>query len=140
MESAQCSPNALFTGPRFRVEIHDHAEYQDDQPEQRAEHDQYAHARIPSPKITLSLTVAPHSNNRRSRSSFRDKLANLLAGNVEENRQRSRRSEYLPADMGIIGIRVETEVVEAIEQQVHRDPHFHASQVHSEADVCAVAP
>jgi xanthosine utilization system XapX-like protein len=73
-------------------------------------------------------------------SSFRDKLANLLAGNVEENRQRSRRSEYLPADMGIIGIRVETEVVEAIEQQVHRDPHFHASQVHSQADVCAVAP
>ena len=64
----------------------------------------------------------------------------LSAGSVEENGQRGRRSEYLPADMGIIGIRVETEVVEAIEQQVHRDPHFHASQVHSQADVCAVAP
>ena len=128
MESAQCSPDALFTGPRFRVEIHDHAEYQDDQPEQRAEHDQYAHARIPFAQIAGRG------------SSFRDKLANLLGRNVEENRQRSRRSECLPADVGIIGIRVETEVVEAIEQQVHRDPHFHASQVHSQADVCAVAP
>jgi hypothetical protein len=80
------------------------------------------------------------SSNGRSRIEFSGQPGNLSAGNVEENGQRGRRSEYLPADMGIVGIRVETQVVEAIEQKVHRYPHFHASQVHSQADVCAVAP
>lgn len=80
------------------------------------------------------------SKNSRSRIDFSGQLSNLSAGNVEEDGQRGRRSEYLPADMGIIGVGVEAEVVEAIEQQVHRDPHFHASQVHSQADVWAVAP
>ena len=56
MVSAQCSPIALFARSRFRVEIHDHAEYQDDQPEQRAEHDQYAHARIPFAQTVLADT------------------------------------------------------------------------------------
>ena len=152
MVSAQCSPIAPFTRSRFRVEIRDHAEYQEDQPKQCAEHDQCAHARIPFAQNVLADTSPPEFNSETAVSSitarviagrgsnFRDKLANLLAGNVEENRQRGRRSEHLPADMRIAGITVETEVVEAIEQQVHRDTHFHASQVHSQADVRSVAP
>lgn len=64
----------------------------------------------------------------------------LVARNVEEDRQSGRRSEYLSADMGIVGIGIQTEVVETIEQQVHCNPHFHASQVHSHADVRTVAP
>ena len=43
--------------------MHDHTEYQDDQPEQRAEHDQCAHARISSAQ-TFSLTLTTYRYSR----------------------------------------------------------------------------
>src|SRR5262245_32488123 len=53
----------------------------------------------------------------------------------EQHRQRRRGPEHPTADVRIVALRVETQVGQAVEQELERDAHLNTGQVHAEAYV-----
>ena len=59
-----------------------------------------------------------------------------LAG--EEYGKGRRRAEHLTSDVGIVRLGIEAQLRQAIEEEIEGNPHLHAGEVYSKADMGTV--